>query len=377
MHDHAEQPPPHTGRPSANQVMEHDPLPDHVLLAVRDLRKYFPVRAGLLRRKVADVRALDGVSFMLKKGETLGVAGESGCGKTTLAQTITRLTDPTSGTALLRSQVLAAGQGERVVDLAELRHHELKLIRREIQLVFQDPNSSLNPRLSIKSILEEPFVIHKALAKSALEDRIAELLEAVGLEREHMNRYPHEFSGGQKQRIGVARALALNPRLVLADEPVSALDVSIQGQLINLFEELQDRFHLTYIFIAHDLSVIFQISTTVAIMYLGKIVELASAEDLFQRPLHPYTEALLSALPQPDPLYVSQTIVLEGSVPSPINPPSGCRFHPRCRYAKDICRHQEPELREVEGHSVSCHFAEELDLSGVEYANFLKRLKLL
>ena len=352
-------------------------LPDQVLLEVSDLRKYFPVRSGLLRRKVAEVKALDGVSFVLTKGETLGVAGESGCGKTTLAQTITRLTAPTSGSVLFRSQVLAPGEGERVVDLAELDHDELKRIRREIQLVFQDPNSSLNPRLSIKSILEEPFVIHKTLAKSDTEDRIVELLEAVGLEREHMNRYPHEFSGGQKQRIGVARALALNPRLVLADEPVSALDVSVQGQLVNLFEDLQDRYHLTYVFIAHDLSVIFQISTTVAIMYLGKIVELASVEDLFQSPLHPYTEALLSALPQPDPLYVSRTIVLEGSVPSPINPPSGCRFHPRCRYAKDICSQQEPDLRELEGHSVACHFAEELDLSGVEYANFLERLKLV
>ena len=352
-------------------------LAGEVLLDVRHLRKYFPVRAGLLRRKVADVKALDGVSFVLKQGETLGVAGESGCGKTTLAQTITRLTEPTSGTALFRSRTLTPGEGETVVDLAALDHAELKRIRREIQVVFQDPNSSLNPRLSVKSILEEPFLIHRTLAGGEIEDRIVELLEAVGLEREHMNRYPHEFSGGQKQRIGVARALALNPRLVLADEPVSALDVSIQGQLINLFEELQSKFHLTYIFIAHDLSVIFQISTTVAIMYLGKIVEYAAVEDLFQRPLHPYTEALLSALPQPDPLYVSRAIVLEGSVPSPINPPSGCRFHPRCRYAKEVCRKEEPELRELSGRSVACHFAEELALTGVEYANFLERLQLV
>lgn len=350
---------------------------DDVLLEVRNLKKYFPVMGGVLRRKVADVQAVDDVSFFVREGETLGLVGESGCGKTTVGRTLLRLVEPTSGEVLFRSEILAdkdAGETSTVVDLAKLDKKRLKQVRREVQMIFQDPNSSLNPRMTVQDILAEPYVIHKIGSKSEIEDRIVELMKAVGLRPEYRNRYPHQFSGGQRQRIGIARALTLNPKLIVADEPVSALDVSIQGQVLNLLEDLQEQFNLTYIFIAHDLSVVEHISDRVAVMYLGKMVELAKGEDLYKSPKHPYTEALLSAVPVADPDYKRERIILQGNVPSPINPPKGCRFHPRCPYAKldgrfERCSTEEPEFRNVGNDQwVACHFAEELELQGVEPA---------
>jgi peptide/nickel transport system ATP-binding protein len=323
------------------------------LLDVRDLTKHFPIRKGVLQREVARVHAVDGVSFVVREGETLGLVGESGCGKSTLARCIIRLLEPTAG------QVLFEG-----VDLARLSSRELRPRRRRMQMVFQDPYASLNPRKRVGAIVGDPLRIHHIGDAKGRRVSVGELLRQVGLSPEHLNRFPYEFSGGQRQRIGVARALALRPKLIVADEPVSALDVSIQAQIINLLSELQDELRLTYVFIAHDLGVVRHVSDRIAVMYLGKIVELSTAEELYVRPIHPYTEALLSAIPIPDPDRNEQRerIILEGDVPSPLAPPPGCRFHPRCRYATDICRAEEPLLRDHGGgHVAACHHPRNTD----------------
>jgi oligopeptide/dipeptide ABC transporter ATP-binding protein len=321
---------------------------DAPLLEVSDLRKYYPVRKGVLSRTVGFVYAVDGISFTIDKGETLGLVGESGCGKSTAGKTILRLIDPTSGAIKLR--------GQRIDGLSR---HDMRPYRRELQVVFQDPYSSLNPRMTVQQIVAEPLVNYGVSRGQELVDRVATLFDKVGLRREQMNRYPHEFSGGQRQRIGIARALALNPELIVCDEPVSALDVSVQAQVINLLGDLQAEFRLSYLFIAHDLAVVEHISHRIAVMYLGKIVELTDKVSLFKTPLHPYTEALLSAVPVPEPEAKRHRIILVGDVPSPINPPSGCRFHTRCPYAEARCRVEEPAMREVRpGHFVACHLRE-------------------
>jgi len=333
-----------------------------LLLRAEHVTKYFPIRSGvLLQREVARVHAVDDVSLELRAGETLGLVGESGCGKSTLARCLARLYPLTSGSVVFEGQ-----------DISALSRRELRPVRRELQMVFQDPYASLNPRKRVGEILSDPLRIHKRGNRDQIKRRVRELLELVGLSPEHINRYPHEFSGGQRQRIGVARALALHPKLIIADEPVSALDVSIRAQVINLLDDLQDELHLTYIFIAHDLGVVRHVSDRIAVMYLGKIVEVSPAEELYQRPIHPYTEALLSAVPIPDPdLSDRRTqIVLEGDVPSPIVPPSGCRFHPRCRYATKICAQQEPPLAEYGGgHLAACHHPLNIDLPAAEGAD--------
>ncbi len=315
------------------------------LLEVQNLKKYFPVRRGILSRTIGYVRAVDRVSFSIEQGETLGLVGESGCGKTTVGRSILRLIEPTSG------QVRFNGQ-----DLLRLDGEALRRVRASLQIIFQDPFSSLNPRMNIGQIIAEPIKNHLDISPAEVKERVAHLMEKVGLHPEQMSRYPHEFSGGQRQRIGIARALALNPLLIICDEPVSALDVSIQAQVINLLEDLQEQFDLTYLFIAHDLRVVEHISDRVAVMYLGKIAELADSEDLYSKPLHPYPEALLSAIPIPDPATKRQRIILEGDPPSPIHPPSGCPFHTRCHKRFDRCDKEEPVLREVAPrHWVACH----------------------
>jgi len=317
------------------------------LIELRHVKKYFPIRKGVLQREVARVHAVDDVSFAVREGETLGLVGESGCGKSTLGRTIVRLLEPTDGQILFR--------GRQIEDLGP---RQLRPLRREMQMVFQDPYASLNPRKRVGTIVGDPLKIHKIGDAKQRKAQVEELLETVGLSPEHYNRFPHEFSGGQRQRIGIARALALRPKLIVADEPVSALDVSIQSQMLNLLEDLQNEFQLTYIFIAHDLGVVRHVSDRIAVMYLGKLVELSPAEELYQRPIMPYTEALLSAVPIPDPDLARRRkrIVLEGDVPSPINPPSGCRFHPRCRYATEVCREVEPPLTDYgNAHLAACH----------------------
>lgn len=323
-----------------------------VLLQVKNLVKHFPITQGILiQRKIGAVHAVDDVTFDIFKGETLGLVGESGCGKSTTGRTIIQLYRPTSG------QVIFEG-----VDLVSVKGEQLRKTRRRMQMIFQDPYASLNPRMTIGEIIAEPLIIHKVIEKEKVNKKVSELLELVGLNPQYANRYPHEFSGGQRQRVGVARSLSLEPSLIICDEPISALDVSIQAQVVNLLEDLQSKFNLTYLFIAHDLSMVRHISNRIAVMYLGVIVELATSRELFDRPLHPYSIALLSAVPVPDPLVEMKRkrIILQGDVPSPVNPPSGCRFRTRCPIAKDVCKEQKPEMREITpGHFAACHFAGE------------------
>ncbi len=332
-----------------------------ILLEVRNLKKHFPIQKGFLVNKtVGYVKAVDGVSFFIREGETLGLVGESGCGKTTTGRLILRAYEPTGGDVLFADRQM--GQ----VNVPELDRRQLKKLRQNMQMIFQDPYSSLNPRMTLLQIVGEPLLVNHMARGKELQDRVAELLRVVGLRPEYMTRYPHAFSGGQRQRIGVARALAMHPQLVICDEPVSALDVSIQAQTLNLLQDLQEQFGLTYLFVSHDLSVVEHISNRVAVMYVGKLVESAATESLFLNPLHPYTEALLSSVPKPDPRWRNEPIVLPGDVADPANPPSGCYFHPRCQYAVDKCSQEEPVLREIgTEHYVSCHRAEELKLTGV------------
>ena len=331
------------------------------LLEVRGLRKYFPITKGVFSRVSGYVKAVDGVSFSINRGEVLGLVGESGCGKTTVGRVIVRLHPPTDGRILFR---LGESQAE-MSDISHLGRKELMPFRRQMQLIFQDPYNSLNARKTILEIVSEPLRIHKVLSGKALQERVEELLQLVGLRPEYIMRYPHAFSGGQRQRIGIARALALNPQFLVADEPVSALDVSVQAQILNLMRSLQRKMGLTYLFISHDLSVVKHVSDRIAVMYVGKLVEVASKRDLFTRPLHPYTEALLASLPKPDPRAIKFKMVLQGEVADPANPPPGCCFHPRCRYARPNCSQEVPELRDLgHGRTVACHWAEELSLTG-------------
>jgi peptide/nickel transport system ATP-binding protein len=343
------------------------------LLEVKDLVKHFPIQRGLMRRVVGQVKAVDGVSFAIRQGETLGLVGESGCGKTTTGRVILRALDPTSGQILYRRDdedprvsPPQEGQVGEMLDLAKLSRKQMRPLRKEMQIIFQDPFSSLNPRLTVLDIVTEPLRIQGGMSNEALRARGRELLEQVGLRVQHMNRYPYAFSGGQRQRIGIARALALKPRFIVCDEPVSALDVSIQAQVLNLLRDLQSSMGLTYLFISHDLSVVEHVSDRVAVMYLGSIVELAPAQKLYAQPQHPYTEALLSAVPSADPDVHTKRLILPGDVPSPSNPPPGCKFHPRCRYAEPVCSAEAPAWREIFlQHWVACHRAHELDLAGI------------
>ena len=324
-------------------------MSEEILLRVENLYKHFPIFKGFIQRQVGAVHAVDGVNFTVNRGETLGLVGESGCGKSTTGRTILQLYRPTSGHVYFED-----------IDLASLKGEDLRHMRRKMQMIFQDPYASLNPRMTVGEIVGEPLIVHNSANKKEVNERVAELLELVRLNPSFSSRYPHEFSGGQRQRVGVARALALQPSFIVCDEPISALDVSIQAQVVNLLEELQKKFNLTYLFIAHDLSMVRHISDRVAVMYLGIIVELAARDELYTSPRHPYTQALLSAVPIPDP-FIEETrkrTILEGDVPSPVNPPSGCRFRTRCPIAKEICAETQPEFREITaGHSVACHFA--------------------
>jgi peptide/nickel transport system ATP-binding protein len=338
---------------------------DHVLLDVRGLTKHYPIQKGFLRRVIGHVKAVDGVSFTVREGETLALVGESGCGKTTVAKAIVRAIEPTAGEAVFR-------QNGEDVDIAKVSGAALKHLRRDVQMIFQDPYSSLNPRQRVRDIIGEPLYVNGLARGAKLADRVAELMEAVGLRPEHAIRYPHAFSGGQRQRIGIARALALHPRLVVCDEPVSALDMSIQAQILNLLKELQSELGLTYLFISHDLSVVQHVSDRVAVMYLGKIVEIAPARELFGKPAHPYTEALLSASPKPHPRHRGQMKIIAGEVPDAAQELSGCYFQSRCPYAQEVCAVEQPTLRAVRDSSggglAACHFVDDLGLRGVESA---------
>ncbi|MDN4075248.1 ABC transporter ATP-binding protein [Fictibacillus terranigra] len=315
------------------------------LVKVENLKKHFPIRGGVFGKTVGEVKAVDGVSFTIQKGETLGLVGESGCGKSTTGRMLLRLLEPSDGKVYFEGQ-----------DVTKLSPNEMRKMRREMQMVFQDPFASLNPRHTVEKILEEPLIVHGVKDSKERKKRVKELLEVVGLSSYHAKRYPHQFSGGQRQRIGIARALAVNPKLIIADEPVSALDVSIQSQVLNLLQDLQEEFGLTYLFIAHDLGVVRHISDRVGVMYLGRIVELSDSEQLYDNPLHPYTQALLSAVPVPDVEVTKERIILKGDVPSPSNPPKGCAFHTRCPQAMDVCAAERPVFKEAEkGHYVACH----------------------
>lgn len=332
---------------------------DTVILEIKNLTKHFPIYRGFLRRIVGNVQAVNNVSFSVKSGETLGIVGESGCGKTTLARVILRAYEATSGEVLYR-------QNGEMINIFSLKGQELKKLRRDMQIIFQDPFSSLNPRKTVMEIIAEPLRIHGISRGQELKLRVGELLELVGLNVKHMNRYPNAFSGGQRQRIGIARALALRPKLVICDEPVSALDVSVQAQVINLLEDLQNELGLTYLFIAHDLSVVEHISDRIAVMYLGSIVEMVPAQELYKNPKHPYTEALLSAVPSIDPNTHKTRIILPGEIPNPSDPPPGCKFHTRCRYAREICSKETPKWRDMgNDHYVACHLADQLTLQGI------------
>jgi peptide/nickel transport system ATP-binding protein len=331
-----------------------------LVLDVQSMKKYFPIKKGFLKRTVGYVKAVDDVDLYIRPGETFGLVGESGCGKTTLGRCILRAIEPSSGSAVFQDR-----EG-RMVDVTHLDSKSLRAIRRDMQLIFQDPYSSLNPRMTVLNIVAEPLVCNHIVSGAALKERVRELMELVGLNSRHMERYPHAFSGGQRQRIGIARALATNPKFIVCDEAVSALDVSVQAQIINLLQDLQEKLKLSYLFISHDLGVIQHISNRVGVMYVGKMVETASTKRLFSTPMHPYTEALLSAKPIPDPRRKSNRIILSGEVANPANPPSGCYFHPRCPYAQDICKKEAPPWRNVgDDHYAACHFAGELNLRGV------------